>query len=79
VFCIGSGQELGEGRGESRAGLAAAIGVTLSEVTDWEMGKAEPGVSRMRILSEHFDVRDDEINLRPGQKPTPGERLVDAF
>ena len=59
--------------------LATAIGVTLSEVTDWEMGRAEPGVSRMRVLAEHFDVRDDEINLRPGQEPTLGERLADAL
>jgi transcriptional regulator with XRE-family HTH domain len=72
-------QELREERGESRADLATAVGVTLSELTDWEMGKAEPGVARMRLLSEHFGVRDDEINLRPGQEPTLGERLADAL
>jgi transcriptional regulator with XRE-family HTH domain len=72
-------QELREARGESRATLAAAIGVTLDEVTDWETGRTEPGVSRMQILTEHFDVRDDEINLQPGEPPTLGERLADAF
>ena len=72
-------QELREGRGESRADLATALGVTLDEVTNWEMGKAEPGLSRLRVLTEHFGVRDDEINLKPGQEPTLGERLADAF
>jgi transcriptional regulator with XRE-family HTH domain len=72
-------QELREGRGESRADLAAAIGVTLSELTDWEMGKAEPGVARMRLLTEHFGVRDDQINLAPHRSPTLGEQLRDAL
>ncbi len=72
-------QELREARGESRADLAAALGVTLDEVSDWEMGKAAPELSRMRVLTAHFGVRDDEINLKPGQDPTLGERLVDAF
>ena len=40
-------QELREERGESRSDLASAVGVTLNEVTDWEMGRAEPGISRM--------------------------------
>jgi hypothetical protein len=43
------------------------------------MGKAAPGLSRMRVLTAHFGVRDDEINLKPGQEPTLGERLEDAF
>jgi DNA-binding transcriptional regulator YiaG len=72
-------QELREAQGESRANLAAAIGVTLDEVTDWETGRAEPGIARVRILSEHFGVRDDEITLKPGQEPTLGERLADAL
>jgi transcriptional regulator with XRE-family HTH domain len=72
-------QELREGRGESRSDLAAAIGVTLDEVTDWEMGRAEPGLSRVRILSEHFGVRDDQLNLRPGQPPTLGEQVAEVF
>ena len=72
-------QQLREARGESRADLAAAIGVTLDEVTDWEMGRAEPGLTRVRILTEHFGVRDDQINLRPGQPPTLGERVAEMF
>ncbi len=69
-------RELREARGESRSDLAAAVGVTLSELTDWEMGTAEPGVARMRLLTEHFGVRDDQINLEPNRPPTIGERLL---
>jgi transcriptional regulator with XRE-family HTH domain len=72
-------QELREARGESRADLATAIGVTLDEVSDWEMGRAEPGLTRLRVLTEHFGVGDDQINLRPGQPPTLGEQVADAF
>jgi len=72
-------QELREERGESRSDLAAAIGVTLSELTDWELGRAEPGVERMRLLTEHFGIRDDQINLEPSRAPTPGEQLRDVL
>jgi len=72
-------RELREARGESQAQLAQAIGVTLSVVAEWEMGKAEPTVSRLRRLTEHFGVRDDQIDLRPGHEPTIGERLADLF
>jgi transcriptional regulator with XRE-family HTH domain len=68
-------QELREARGEARADLADALGVTLSEVTDWELGKAEPGVARMRALTTHFGVRDDQIKLDPGQSPSITDRL----
>ncbi len=72
-------QELREERGESRAQLAHAVGVTLKVVADWEAGKAEPTVSRLQILTEHFGVRDDQIDLRPGHEPSLGERLADLF
>jgi transcriptional regulator with XRE-family HTH domain len=72
-------RDLREEHGESRADLAAAVGVSLSELTDWEMGKAEPGVARMRLLTEHFGVRDDQINLEPNRPPTIGEQLRDAL
>jgi transcriptional regulator with XRE-family HTH domain len=72
-------QELREERGESRSDLAAAVGVTLSELTDWELGRAQPGVARMRLLAEHFGVRDDQINLEPNRPPTIGEQLRDAL
>ena len=69
-------QELREERGESRSDLAEALGVNLSEVTEWEMGRREPTISRLRVLTEHFGVRDDQLNLRPGDPPSLGERLM---
>jgi transcriptional regulator with XRE-family HTH domain len=72
-------RELREERGESRAQLAKALRVMPLDVVDWEMGRTEPTISRLRALTEHFGVRDDQINLRPGHRPTIGERLRDAL
>ena len=72
-------RELREERGESRIQLAKAIGVPPSVVADWEMGKTEPTVSRLHALTEHFGVRDDQIDLRPGHPRSIGERLADLF
>jgi transcriptional regulator with XRE-family HTH domain len=72
-------RELREERGESRTQLAKALGVIPNDIAEWEMGRAEPGIARMKALTEHFGVRDDEINLKPGQSPKLGERLADAF
>jgi transcriptional regulator with XRE-family HTH domain len=69
-------QDLREERRESRAALAAALGTTSEEVVEWEMGKAEPSISRLRALTEHFGVRDDQINLRPGDPPSLVDRLA---
>jgi transcriptional regulator with XRE-family HTH domain len=70
-------RELREERGEPRAALAAALGVTSEEVVEWEMGKAEPTISRLRALAEHFGVRDDQINLRLGDPPSLDDRLAE--
>jgi transcriptional regulator with XRE-family HTH domain len=72
-------QQLREERGESRTDLATAIGVTLDDVTEWELGRAKPTLSRQRMLSEHFGVRDDQINLEPQRPPSLGEQLRDAL
>ena len=72
-------RDLREARGESQMQLAAAIGVTTKEVTDWETGTPEPTISRLRALTEHFGVRDDQIDLRPGHPPSITERLTDAL
>ena len=69
-------QQLREERGESRSDIATAVGVTLNEVTDWEMGRGEPTISRMRALTEHFGVRDDQINLRPRDASSIADRLL---
>jgi transcriptional regulator with XRE-family HTH domain len=72
-------RELREDRGESRSDLAAALGVPLQTIMDWELGQAEPTISRLRTLTEHFDVRDDQIKLRPGDPPSFGDRLAELF
>ena len=72
-------QQLREARGESRAQLARAIGVIPKDVANWELGKTEPTISRLRLLTEHFGVRDDQLDLRPGHPPTIGERLRDVL
>ena len=69
-------RDLREERGQSRAALAAALGVTSEDVAEWEMGKAEPSISRLRALTEHFGVRDDQINFRPGDRPSLADRLA---
>ena len=69
-------QELRDERGESRSDLAAALGVTLDEVTDWELGRSEPSIPRMQALTEHFSVRDDQINLRPREASSIVDRLM---
>ncbi len=72
-------RDLREERGQSRAALAAALGVTLEDIVEWEMGKTEPTISRLRALTEHFGVRDDQINLRPGDPPSLGDRLAELL
>ena len=72
-------RELREERGDSQLQLATALEVTSKEVVDWETGTAEPTISRLRALTEHFSVRDDQIDLRPGHSSSNTERLVDAF
>ena len=72
-------RDLREARGESQMQLAAAMGATLHKVTDWETGRTEPTISRLRALTAHFGVRDDQIDLRPGHPPSITERLADAL
>ncbi len=72
-------QELREARGESRNDLAEALGATLDEVTEWELGRAQPRIARMRALTEHFGVRDDQINREPGHPPSIADRLGDLL
>ena len=69
-------RQLRDDRGESRSDLAKAVGVTVHQVTDWEMGRAEPTLSRLRLLTEHFGVRNDQIELRPGNPQSIAERLA---
>ena len=72
-------RELREERGESQHELASALGATLAEVADLESGVASPSVQRLRLLTEHFGVREDEINLEPYRAPTVGEQLREVL
>jgi DNA-binding transcriptional regulator YiaG len=72
-------QQLREDRGESRSDLAEALGVTVQAVTEWETGRTEPRMSQLQVLTEHFGVRDDQIELKPGRPPSIGDRLADLF
>jgi hypothetical protein len=36
-------------------------------------------VERLQRLTEHFGVRDDEIDLEPNRPPSLDERVVDAL
>ena len=72
-------RELREDRGESRSDLAEALGVPLQTIMDWELGQTEPTISRLRALTEHFGVREDQIKLRPADPPSIAERLAELF
>jgi transcriptional regulator with XRE-family HTH domain len=65
-------QTLREERGESRMHVAQALGITLDELTRFELGQDEPTVSQLRALAEHFDVAEQDIDLDPrsGQPPS---------
>ena len=72
-------QQLREERGESAMQLADALDTTLQDIQDLEQGIASPSVERLRLLTEHFGVRDDEIDLEPHRPPSLGERLGAAL
>jgi transcriptional regulator with XRE-family HTH domain len=72
-------RQLREERGESTTQLAEVLGATLQDVHDLEAGIASPSVQRLRLLTEHFGVRDDQINLEPNRPPSLGEQLRDAL
>jgi len=72
-------RQLREERGESAMELADALNATLQDIQDLEQGIASPSVERLRRLTEHFGVRDDEIDLEPYRSPSLAERLGDAL
>jgi len=72
-------RELREERGESEQQLADALGATLSEVAELESGAASPSVQRLGLLTEHFGVGEEEINLEPYRPPTLGEQVRDVL
>ena len=72
-------RELRQERGESQHQLAEALGATLLEIQDLEEGIASPSVTRVRLLTEHFGVREEDIELEPNRAPSLGEQVLDAI
>jgi transcriptional regulator with XRE-family HTH domain len=72
-------RQLRQERGESQHQLAEALGATLLEVQDLEEGIASPSVTRVRLLTEHFGVREEDIDLEPSRLPSLGEQVLDAI
>ncbi|MCD6032220.1 MAG: Helix-turn-helix domain [Thermomicrobiales bacterium] len=72
-------RQLREERGESEQQLADALGATLSEIADLESGTASPSVQRLRLLTEHFGVGAEDINLEPYRPLTLGEQVRDVL
>jgi len=72
-------RQLRQERGESQHQLAEALGATLLEVQDLEEGIASPSVTRVRLLTEHFGVSEEDIDLEPNSPPSLGEQVLDAI
>ena len=72
-------QELRQERGESQQQLADALSATPHDIQDLETGIASPSLERLRLLTEHFGVHEEDINLEPQRPRTVGEHLRDAL
>jgi transcriptional regulator with XRE-family HTH domain len=58
-------QQVRESRGESRMQLADALGVSVSEVTDWELGRIAPASAHRRALLAHFALTERDLEVGP--------------
>ena len=56
-------RNLREAQGWTQLELAVKLGVTPVTVYNWERGKYEPGVSKLRALAQTFGVSMDDITL----------------
>jgi len=72
-------RQLREEHGESEMQLTDALSARPKDIQDLEQGIASPAVERLRLLTEHVAVRDDDSDLEPGHEPSLGERLGDAL
>jgi transcriptional regulator with XRE-family HTH domain len=72
-------RELRQERGESQQELADALRATPRDIQDLEAGIASPSLERVRLLTEHFGVSEEDINLEPQRPRTLGEHLRDAL
>lgn len=60
-------------RGMSQEALAEKLGVSRQAVSKWETGDAEPGLDKLRLLADAFDVTADWLlsDEEPPQAPNP--------
>jgi transcriptional regulator with XRE-family HTH domain len=56
-------RELREAKGLSTVDVAAALGVSLATVYNWEADKHEPRASQLRDLARLFGVRMEQIAI----------------
>jgi transcriptional regulator with XRE-family HTH domain len=72
-------RQMRQERGESQSQLAEVLDATPSEMRDLEDGIASPSVTRLRLLTEHFGVHEEDIDLEPNRPPLLGERVAEAL
>lgn len=69
--------ELRSKAGLSQAELAAEIGVTNKAVSKWEVGKAKPGLDKIRKLAAVFQISVEELlKAREGEKMVQITKIV---
>ncbi len=49
----------------SREALADALGVTLSDIADWESGRSVPNEKAMQLLAEKYDIMLNKASASP--------------
>lgn len=57
-------------RGLTQEELAEALGVSHQSISKWESAQATPGLDKVLLLSEYFQVSTDAL-LKAGEEPRP--------
>jgi transcriptional regulator with XRE-family HTH domain len=65
-------RELREGAGLGREQMAAAAGVSVRAVVQWELGEREPGWFNMLALAEALGVDCTAFTRAPAERPPAG-------
>ena len=64
--------------GMSQDDLAAKMGVSRQAVSKWETGDSEPEISKLRLMSQVFDVTADWLLSEEQPKdPEPAPELTE--
>ena len=64
--------------GLSQEELAARVGVSRQAVSKWETGDAEPELSKLRLLSQVFDVSIDWLLSEEAEETSPAGETTQA-